>query len=253
MLLSKYLRLNYRTVPSLRTMKKLFLLLAMSLCSTAGFSNCTNAYASAGYTLSHAKKSMEANNFEHQQYYAQRALTALEKTRDENETCGCPGASDPILDGIENLNTALSQEKWDNARFYTKKALEDAERVLYSLDVCAMGKEPVQEDTASDDPQTDISPESPDSGEVSADAEWDAKLQIKQAAEDEIAALEKSIRNMAALFECERAMQIVKDRRTKTDEELRAESLSSIKSFYMSQAATLHNKALFALLECSKK
>ncbi len=233
-------------------MKKTIFLLAVTLCSAAGFANCTNAYASAGYTLSHAKKSMEANNFEHQQYYAERALSALEKARDENETCGCPKAVDPILDGIENLKTALSQDKWDNGRYFTKKALEDVEKVLYSLDMCALDEEPQQ--SASPKESLTLSGSGPSITDESPNTEeWDTKLSIRQAAEEELAAMQKSIKNLAAVFECERARQIAMDRKTKTDQDLQAESVSSLRSFYMSQAVTLHNKALFALLECSKK
>lgn len=213
--------------------------------------NCTNAYASAGYTLSHAKKSMEANNFEHQQYYAERALSALEKTRDENETCGCPGAMDPILDGMENLNTALSQEKWDDARFYTKKAIADAQKVLYTLDMCALGQDVPQEDAPKGEIPDAETPSSIDGSKAAE--EWNAKLLLRQNAQDELILLEKSIHNMASLFECQRALQIVRERRVKSDEELQREELSNLKSYYISQAAALHNKALFALLECGKK
>lgn len=232
-------------------MKNIYFLLTLFLSSSFAFANCTNAYASAGYTLSHAKKSMESNNFEHQQYYAERALSALEKTRDENETCGCPGAIDPILDGIENLNTSLSQEKWDDARYYTKKAIEDAQKVLYSLDMCAMGQDAQQEDS----PEEMINEAEDTSATIDTKAaeEWNAKLLLRQNAADELVLLEKSIRNMASLFECQRAMQIVREQKVKSDEELRKEDLSALKSYYMSQAVALHNKALFALLECAKK
>ncbi len=243
--------LSVRLIPGLITMKKIFFLLAVMLGSSSIFANCTNAYASAGYTLSHAKKSMEANNFEHQQYYAERALSALEKTRDENETCGCPGAIDPILDGIENLNASLSQEKWDDARYYTKKAIEDAQKVLYSLDMCAQGEEtPKQDNPEGLVPETEDSSVTLESKEAEA---WTAKLLLRQNAEDELILLEKSIRNMASLFECQRALQIVREQKVKSDEELRKEELSTLKSYYMSQAVALHNKALFALLECAKR
>ncbi|NER11117.1 hypothetical protein SAMN06265375_104104 [Muriicola jejuensis] len=233
-------------------MKKTIFLLAMTLCYAAGFANCTNAYASAGYSLSHAKKSMEANNFEHQQYYAERALSALEKARDENETCGCPKAGDPILNGIENLKTALSQDKWDNGRYFTKRALEDVEKVLYNLDMCALDEEPQQ--SAAPQESLTLSGSGPSMDDESPNSEeWDTKLSIRQTAEDELANIQKSIEKLAAVFECERARQIVMDRKTKTDEDLQAESVYSIRSFYMSQVVALHNKALFALLECSKK
>ena len=81
----------------------------------------------------------------------------------------------------------------------------------------------------------------------------EVKLYFKQKAETDLADLERSIRELATLFECEKALKILKERNSKTEEELRSEGLDEVKAFYMSQVVSLHNKALFAMLECSKK
>ncbi|MBT8280327.1 MAG: hypothetical protein KJO16_02035 [Muriicola sp.] len=214
--------------------------------------NCNNAYASAAYSLSHAKKSMGANNFEHQQYYAERALSAFEKTKAQNENCGCQEATDPILDGIENLETALRQEKWDMSRFYTKKALDNAEQLLGNLDICTIGNtnEEAVEISTDDELSEQILIAISEANELEA---WESKKNYQQKAEAELAELEKTIRELVNLFQCEKAKQILNSRKVKADEELRAESLETIRAFYMSQAIAIHNKALFALIECSKK
>ncbi len=234
-------------------MKALIVTAIVLLSSAFGFANCTNAYASAGYSLSHAKRSMGANNFDHQQYYAERALQAFEKAKSQNESCGCSGAMDPILDGIENLNTALSQEKWDDARFYTKKALQNAGELLTSLDMCTLGQEaeplpdPSQNDMVSAEDMEILATN------TSAEEEWKAKMELKETAEEKIRVLENSIRELAAVLKCDRALQALKVPKGKSEEELRVETLASIRSFYMSQVVALHNKALFAMLECSKE
>jgi hypothetical protein len=236
-------------------MKYVIALFVLTLTATVGHANCTNAYASAGYSLSHAKKSMEANNFEHQQYYAERALKAFEEAREQNENCGCAKAVDPILDGIENLKTALSQDKWDNGRFYTKKALEKAEQVLNNLDVCTVGVQEVE----LTQPNTEVSvitnaEEEPNVvAEPNAEEEWETKLHLKQSAEEELAALERSILELATLLNCDKAAQAIKSRKTLSQDDLRTQSLPSVRAFYLSQVVTLHNKALFSMIECSKK
>ena len=224
------------------------LLLTSSIC----FANCENAYASAGYGLSHAKKSMEANNFEHQQYYAERALQAFEKAKAQNENCGCDGIADPIYNGIENLKTALSQDKWENGRYYTKKALANAEQVLNNLDLCTLGQQP--EEVVIDQEQELLSTSQEQDAASSNTAEdWEAKQSLKEKAEEELQALERSIQELARLFDCDRALQIVKERKSKSEEEIRTQDFSALRSYYMSEVVALHNKALFALLECSKK
>ncbi len=215
--------------------------------------NCTNAYASAGYSLSHAKKSLSANNFEHQQYYAERALIAFEKAQAQIENCGCQASMNPILDGIENLETALQQTEWDMGRFYTKKALENAEELLNSLDVCTTTATPEFE-TGSEEAQEAVSDEMINPGENPEEVSSLVKqLDFKRVAEIDIASLERSIRELATLFHCEKAVHILKDRKTRTEEELKAESIEETKAYYLSQVVSIHNKALFALIECSKK
>jgi len=234
-------------------MKNYLAFFAFTLISMGMHANCTNAYASAGYSLSHAKKSLSANNFEHQQYYAERALIAFEKAQTQIENCGCQASMNHILDGIENLETALSQEKWDMGRFYTKKALENAEELLNSLDVCTTA-DPAESESGAEENQQEV----PD--EIGALAEnleevstLEKQLDFKRLAEIDIVALESSIRKLATLFQCEKALHILKDRKTRTEEQLKSESFEKTKAYYLSQVVSIHNKALFALIECSKK
>ncbi len=215
--------------------------------------NCTNAYAQAGYSLSHAKKSMSANNFEHQQYYAERALTAFEKAQTQIEGCGCEASNDPILDGIENLETALSQTEWEMGRYYTKKALENAQELLTSLDICTTNETPEYE-TGTEETVEIVSDEMTTLAEnLEETSTLEKQLDFKRLAEIDIAELEKSIRELATLFQCEKAMHLLKERKSRTEEELRSESFEKTRAYYLSQVVSIHNKALFALIECSKQ
>jgi hypothetical protein len=234
-------------------MKNFLAFLALPLISLGMHANCTNTYASAGYSLSHAKKSMSANNFEHQQYYAERALMAFEKAQSQIEDCGCQEAMTPILDGIENLETALSQTEWDMGRYYTKKALENAQDLLNSLDICSSSATSGS-DISLKESQEAISDELGILAENTAEENiLEKQLDFKRLAEIDITNLERSIHELATLFQCEKALHILKDRKTRTEKELKAESLESTKAYYLSQVVGIHNKALFALIECSKK
>ena len=103
---------------------------------------CADAYTSASYGLSHSKKALKAYNFEHQQYYAGRALEAMEKTRDLVGDCGCDAALDAIADSIENLEKATDPEDWDMGRYFSKRAVADTYAVLENLDVCSSKFQP---------------------------------------------------------------------------------------------------------------
>ena len=96
---------------------------------------CDNTYTSASYALSHTKKSISAKNFDHQKYYAYKALEALEKAKRLIETCGCDKAVDPILDGIEHLEKASDPKDFEMGRYYTKKAFGDIQDLINQLDI----------------------------------------------------------------------------------------------------------------------
>lgn len=212
--------------------------------------NCTNVYASAGYSLSHSKKSLEANNFEHQQYYAERALKAFKKAQEQIQNCGCDASVNIILDGIENLETSLSQTDWDMGRYYTKKALENAQQLLESIDVCTTGNN--VNNTDGSDFEEEEDPELINNPEVAVIKSMQAQLDFQRLAEIDIINLESAIRDLATLFECEQALHILNDRKARSEAEMEAESIEATKAFYRSQVIAIHNKTLFALINCSK-
>ncbi|WP_420399438.1 hypothetical protein [Flagellimonas sp.] len=115
------------------------------------FSNqCDNFYAKITYGLSHTKKAMGATNFEHQMYYAERALIALEKSESFMAECACAKSEDKRLDAIEALNKAIEPVDWDAGRFFSKKSMGLINELITILDECTLGVVPdtVVEDSA---------------------------------------------------------------------------------------------------------
>lgn len=119
---------------------KLFFILATLIgliASPSSSTSCEDAYTSASYGLSHVKKAFKAHNFDHQKYYAGRALEALEKTESLMGECGCGGAIDAIEEGVENLEEAMDPADWKMGRYYSKKAMENTYSLLENLDLCS--------------------------------------------------------------------------------------------------------------------
>ncbi|WP_299162035.1 hypothetical protein [uncultured Eudoraea sp.] len=123
-------------------MKPEFLLSFVFMTATLFASaKCDNTYSSASYALNHTKKSISSKNFDHQKYYAYKALEALEKVKNQIEVCGCDKAMDPILDGIENLEKASDPKDFEMGRYYTKKAFSDIQTLISQLDIYTQGIE----------------------------------------------------------------------------------------------------------------
>ncbi|UGU17330.1 hypothetical protein LS482_05525 [Sinomicrobium kalidii] len=107
------------------------------------FADCTTLYSSITYAFSHSGKSLEANNFDHQRYYAKRSLQALEKAEEQMESCDCTKINNIMYDVRESLEKAIDPEDWDTGRFYVKKAREYLSETITTLDRCTADTDPV--------------------------------------------------------------------------------------------------------------
>ncbi|WP_375587069.1 hypothetical protein [Flagellimonas aurea] len=131
-----------------------FVVLALLFAIQTTYSNqCDNFYAKVTYALSHGKKAMEATNFEHQMYYAERALTALESGQSFMEECSCDKAKNKTLDAMETLDKAIEPADWEAGRFFTKKAIGEINELITIIDECTLGTSPsvVSEEIYTDD------------------------------------------------------------------------------------------------------
>lgn len=225
-------------------MKNFTLFLACFISLHAVKANCTNAYSSASYALAHAKKAMSADNFDHQRYYAERALIAFEKTQTLTEECGCETSADYIYNGIGNLTKAVDPKDWEMGRYYTKKAVANAQDLLVALDLCTSGES--NQIPAGVSPQFSVSEEPLKNPE-----ELEAQLALKRMAEINIFEFEKSVKQLAGLLSCQEGLDFNRILEPKTDEALEKESLEETKEFYRKQAVSLQLHVLEALTACS--
>lgn len=227
---------------------RVFIIVFLShLASVQANSNCTNAYSSAGYSLSHTKKALNADNFDHQQYYAGRALEAFEKTKDLVADCGCDSSLVPILKGIENLEKAIDPNDWELGRYYTKRALKNAYSLQESLDICTE-KAATDKDTGEELQKIYIKDNSSQEGVVSntIDAE---KVAYNQHARNKYNSLREKIIDLASLCGCKSAsLEKIHEDPLTTDIPL--ESLTSIKRYYLNKSLELNELFERCVNEC---
>ncbi len=107
------------------------------------FADCSSLYSAVTYAFSHSGKSLKANNFDHQRYYAKRSMEAIEKAKQQLGSCGCDKAGDIIYDIKQNLEKAMDPEDWEAGRFYVKKARAFLEELITALDICTAAGDPV--------------------------------------------------------------------------------------------------------------
>ena len=98
---------------------------------------CENLYSKTVYALSHTKNALKATNFEHQMYYAERAMTMMESAKLLITNCECSDSEEKNYQAIQNLSRALNPVDWEAGRFYSKKALAEIQSLITSLDLCS--------------------------------------------------------------------------------------------------------------------
>ncbi len=250
---------------------------------------CTKAHSAASYALFHAKKSLKADNFDHQRYYAERAIEAFKKTQEVIDDCGCDKAKNAILDGIENLTKAAEAEDWDKGRFYTKKGHAYAQDVIGFLDECTSGiayttvytidntetvaaenimvkkQELTEEEQKLEEAKRRLEEEKrkleeklaeqrrlKEALEKARQEELAKQKQLKIATEDALANLETAIYELTIALDCKTAYSILKNY-SKTYTDLEKESLDQTKNYYILKAKEIADNAMQKLVDCTKK
>lgn len=268
-------------------MKKLILPFLFLFMGHLALANCDAAYSQASYALAHAKKALEANNFDHQIYYAERSLEAFEKAQQLVSDCGCNISMDPILDGLENLKQAIDPADWETGRHFTKRAIANAQDLLAEMDRCTggssimdspqqvpdvnAGKEALaaeaqsiqqkqdqlkQEQMRLQEEQKKLEQKMEEQRQLAAKMkqmradELVAQKNLKATMEQSLAELQKSSRAMVQSLGCDNSVSYPQVDFTHSDAKLQEESLETTKKFYLEKASEMHQQALDAISNC---
>jgi len=178
-----------------------FVVMAFLFAIQATYSNqCDNFYAKVTYALSHGKKAMDATNFEHQMYYAERALTALEKSEAFMADCNCEKAKNKTLDAMETLDKAIEPADWEAGRFFTKKALGEINELITIIDQCTLGTSPTMVETTEMETSYDENPveETTETASVNS-MELEMIKVFEKHADDKLQSAEQAINQLVEL------------------------------------------------------
>lgn len=91
-------------------------------------------YTQATYALNHSKKALEANNFDHQKHYSEKALKAYEKIEILLQSLEDEEFKLAIGETLKDLENAADAPDWDRGRFYTKKVYQKTQDLISTLD-----------------------------------------------------------------------------------------------------------------------
>ncbi|MEE9363874.1 MAG: hypothetical protein V3U92_14835 [Cellulophaga sp.] len=264
-------------------MKKNITLLCLVFTSMLSFayeSDCAEAQSKALYVKLHTKKALKADNFDHQKYFAKRAVKVFEETQNLMNNCACNGASDAIYDGIENLKKAIDPLDWDAGRFYTQKALVFVEDLITAFDNCSLGNDSNKDAFSNEVDNIDLKKKELNLIEAQQELlkkqqtlleeqkQLEAKLnkqktersaelrqqkELKSKAEIALNNFENSILELAKVLDCREAYNLTFESYNRAEKTLESESLSTTKKYYTQRAKDISSKVLVKLQDCSRK
>ena len=178
---------------------RVLVLVAFLFAINATFSQqCDNFYSKVTYALNHCKKGMTATNFEHQMYYAERALTALEKAKAAKGDCNCPKVDNKTIDVMETLDKAVEPVDWEAGRFFTKKALGQINELITLIDECTLGVPSTIESDVIVDVEEEEQPETEETTSVNS-MEMEMIKVFDKHANDKLASAEQAIQQLVEL------------------------------------------------------
>lgn len=266
-------------------------LISILFLNSAIFANCGEAYSSATYALNHTKKSLDSNNFDHQMYYADRAMEALEKAKGLSENCGCEDSSDYILNGLVNLKKSADPEDWDKGRYFAQKAYKELQSLINAFDVCtsstpsinynvdnvtataASSKAIQMEENGLKEQQRQLEMQQQKLLEQqrlldqkiaeqkrltaemqrARELEYEEQLKLKRIAEISLMEYEAKLKALTTALGCPNSGSIINANATRSEKVLRSETLETTRKFYVEQALMLQKQGTEALDKCAKQ
>ncbi len=266
-------------------------LISILFLNSAIFANCGEAYSSATYALNHTKKSLDSNNFDHQMYYADRAIEALEKTKGLAENCGCEDSSDFILNGLVDLKKSADPEDWDKGRYFAQKAYEELQSLINAFDVCTSSTPSINYDVDNvaatevsnkaiqmeenglkeQQRQLEIQQQKlleqqrlleqkiEDQKRLTAEIqrarelEYEEQLKLKRIAEISLMEYEAKLKALTTALGCSNNATIINTNTARSEKVLRSETLETTRKFYLDQALMLQKQGMETLNKCVKQ
>ncbi len=122
-------------------MKKIVLVLFCFIFLTSNAQDLYNdALTAASYAYSHIKKAYEMNNMTHTHEYADKAIKSFMIVEELSGKCGCSEANETAYLAKVDLESLLSQDTYEQSRFYAKRVKELGFTVLSQLTDCQSKK-----------------------------------------------------------------------------------------------------------------
>lgn len=238
-----------------------------------------DALTAASYAYSHSKKAHGANNVFHTQEYADKAIESFLKVEELADACGCEEANETAYEARSDMESSITEDTYERSRYYAKRAKDLGSKLLEQLTICQANGDPITEDVASIDEEDEAIAEVSQevinqqqaleekkrqleieqqkleqqiAAQQQKKAEFEAKRAeelkektlIKSKAEQALKKLESALQELSvALNDEDTSFESANDY-SRSENELKNESIDDTKSFYINRAKELTKSAI---------
>lgn len=239
-----------------------------------------DALTAASYAYAHSKKAHKSNNVFHTQEYADKAIEAFEKVEALAEQCNCKVANETAYQAKTDMESSLNQDTYERSRFFAKRAKDLGAQLLEELTLCQVNKgniiaeseselvkkEELLAETAKEvsarqkeleakrlqleleqkELNRKIAEQNKKRKELESERIAELKKQslVKEKAEKALQKLESALRELGAVLDEESKFESQIGFYTRTEQELKNESLDQTKTFYVNRAKEIAQIAI---------
>ncbi|MDP5060331.1 MAG: hypothetical protein NWP64_00280 [Maribacter sp.] len=117
--------------------KNIFFFCAIALLSLSSFSSnveCEYANSNMGYAKSQINAALQTQDINQARFYAYKALSALEKSKNQLNVCGCKYAKESMLENIEVLSLATKSTTLEGTINYLNASIELTNNTILVLE-----------------------------------------------------------------------------------------------------------------------
>ncbi|WP_405410058.1 hypothetical protein [Maribacter sp. Asnod1-A12] len=117
--------------------KSIFFFCALALLSLSSFGmnvECEYANSNMGYAKSQISAALLTQDINQARFYAYKALSALEKSKNQLNVCGCKYAKESMLENMEVLSLATKSTTLEGTITYLNKSIELTNNTILVLE-----------------------------------------------------------------------------------------------------------------------
>lgn len=249
--------------------------------------DCNEAFSAANYSVAHANNAYDANNIDHVQEWAYKAMETFSEVESITADCGCEEANNLAYEGYEAASKAQEQNTWERSRFYAKRASEKAKLMMEALaeftnndglaidereyasnddnidnyytneDIESAKAELIAQQKLLEERQAELAKEleakklEAEAAKAARDLEIKEQMTVKMNAEIALKQISEGYQALANALGCKEAYEMAKSSYNMTQEEIKNSDLSDTKLHFTLQLNDIAEQAMLNFSDCA--